>query len=390
MKKILFSGSMKNYNDYFFCENLTQYLSSNQFNIHFLGNKQLNLDGHNFKQINNISEFDYDLVIAYNRTGYQKVKEISNTIPLFYICSGINYYNEHIDIYEYDKQFVLGKKHFTVDDNISSYINTLFNDKYNPNDDGSIVVAINSVNIINKLTPFINAMLSENIYLLSVMENIRNINFNPNIRIIKRFEKLNELFNSAKLVIGEGQSAIRGILMEIPVLVLGSFGYGGIVNKDNIDLLFQNGFSGRNGGVRDEHLPFDLIEYDLNEAYKITKEELRNLKKHLKRLIIKEHDILIENINYYSKLKEQSQDDIRLVKNELYDLISTSSSNIYYLKNRITNQFLYELSKEEASFIQFFKEGSSLSDFYSNKPKIKISNSLFKDMVSLKVLVYEK
>lgn len=377
-------------NDKVFCENLIHYLSTYQLDIHFLGNKQLNINEHNFKQIKNFSKFEYDLVIAYNKIGYHKIKAFFNTTPIFYICSGINYYNEYIDIHKYDKQFILGRKYFSIEDNTYYNINTLCNKKYDCDSNGSIVVAVNSGQTINKLTPFLNALVSENIYLLSVEENIRNINLNPNIRIIKSFEKSNELFSSAKIIIGEGQSAIRGILQEIPVLVLGSFGYGGIVNMDNIDSLFQNGMSGRNGGARDEYFPLELIAYDFSEANKITKKELKKIKMDVEKLILKEYDVLLENINYYSNLKVQNKDNIQLNKNELYEIISTSSSKIYYLRNKITNQLLYELNKDEASFIEFFENGSTLLDFYMKNPCIKISDSLIEDMVSLKVFVYGK
>ena len=321
--------------------------------------------------------------------GFHWIKDCPDTIPVFYIYSGESFCENNLEVYRYDELFLIGKLHFNAGNNVCSKINTFFTDNSKYIDNGSIAVAVNKASSISKLTPLLNTMLSEDFFLLTIDEKIRDINLNSNIMIIRK-EKISDTFKFAKIIIGEGQSAIRGIMMEKPVLVLGNFGYGGLVDNNNIDLLFNDGFFGRPGGAKDEHLPFELIEYDLNEAKKKPKAELKMLKERLKNLITEEYNILTEYIEYHTSVNEQNICDIKLFKNSLYSLVSTSSSNVFYLKNNITNQLICKLNKDEANFIEYFEESSTISNFHSKKPTCLINNGLVKDLISLKVLIHEK
>lgn len=329
-------------------------------------------------------------MIAYNRLGFHWIKDCLDTIPVFYVYPSESFYENNLEIYRYDKLFILGKLHFNAGNNVCSKINTFFTDNSKYIDNGSIAVALNKASPINKLTPLLNAMLSEDFLLLSIGEQIRDINLNSNIEIIRKKEKISDAFRFAKVIIGEGQSAIRGIMMEKPVLVLGIFGYGGLVDNNNIDLLFNDGFSGRQGGAKDEHLPFELIEYDLKEAKKKTKVELKKLKERLKNLITDEYNILTEDIEYHTSVKEQNIRDMKLLKNSLYSLVSTSSINVFYLKNNITNQLICKLNKDESDFIEYLDKSSTISDFNLKKPGCMINNDFIADLTSLKVLIHEK
>lgn len=387
MKNILFIVQIKDINDALFCGNLIDFLSDN-YTISVLSNRELSINNR-IVFLNTIQQIDkYDLVIAYNKPALHKAKKFFDNIPIFYCYPGENDSQERVNIYDYDKLFIVRKPNHTIYDNTCLFTNTLFNNEQQNNGKEDIIsVAINSLDTIEKLIPFMNILLSETFHLLSVSEKFININLNPNIKIIGSREKVLESFSSSKILIGEGQSAIRGILMEKPVLVLGKYGYGGLVTKDNIDLLYTHGFRGRIGGVQNEYTPFELIEYDLNKSQTITEDELKKLKNYLKNLIQKEYQDLINNIEFYINIKQQNKDTIKLIHNKLYTLISISTT--YYLKNRLNNQLVYELNESEAYFFNFFKNPVCLMDVYKNNPQIQINDDLFNDLISLKALIYE-
>ncbi len=388
MKNILFIAQIKNTNDSLFCENLIGFLSNHNYAILILTNRELNINNQ-IVYLNTIRQkVKYDLVIAYNKQALHKAKKFSDNIPIFYCYSVENNIQERVNIYDYDKLFVMGKPAYPIHDNSCLFVNTLFKSKQQNKDKKNIVaVAVNSSDTIEMLTPFMNILLSETFHLLSVSQKVININFNPNIKVIRNQEKILDSFISSKTIIGEGQSAIRGILMEKPVLVLGKYGYGGLVTKENIDILYKHGFLGRIGGVQNEYLPFELIEYDLNKSRTLTKNELKKLKHYVKNLIQKEYHALSNNIEFYINLKKQNKNEVKLVKNELYMLVSISDS--FYLQNRLNKQLVYELNKSEASFFNFFNEPATLIDFFRNNQRMQVTNDLMNDLISLKALVYE-
>ncbi len=388
MKNILFISQINYVNDFLFCENFIDFLSGKDCKVSVLSNKKLNANKRAVFLNTLQFESEYDIVIAYNKAALRKAKKFSDNIPIFYCCSAEDSLQEQVNIYDYDKLLIVGKPKPPVYDNTCLFINTFYNKlKEDGIKDDIIVVAVNNINVLEQLTPFINIFLTETFHVLSILEKYKITNFNPNVKIIRNQDKVLDSLSSSKTIIGEGQSAIRGILMEKPVLVLGKYGYGGLVTKDNIELLYKYGFHGRVGGVENEYLPFELIEYDLNKAQTVTKNELKKLKHYVQNLIQKEHDALINNIEFYINLKKQNKDKIKLIKNELYSLLSISDS--FYLQNQLNNQLVYELNKREASFFNFFNKSATLIDFFRNNGRTQETNDLINDLISLKALVYE-
>ncbi len=369
-----------------FCETLLQSLILNQFEVDVLSNKVLDPDLNSIKSDKNCSK--YDLIIAYNKKGIKRIKTAENHISILYFCSNINYYKERVSVDYYYKLYIVGGAQL-IDDNTYSKIDCLFLEALSLKKN-HIVVAVSSNSIINKLTPLINSIISEKFYLISIIEKIININFNPNIKIINDFKRSNELFKEAKIIFGEGQYAIKGILLEKPVLIVGEYGYGGLIRKENIELLFKNGFTGRSGGTKDEYLPINLINNDLDEVKNIPTEELKDIKKICMNLISKQYENLFENIRKCILIKERKYDSLKLWKNDLFSIITNSSSNRYYIRNNITNQYQYELQEDELHFINYFIKESTVYDYFKLYPDKNISNSFIQDMILLKVLIDER
>lgn len=388
MKRLLFSAYISNINDMLFCENLIRFLSFKSYYIHIVCNKKMELSVRNVQQVSHCRESKCELVLAYNRLGLRRTKCFLGQIPIFYFCFGYNYYHERVNIYEYDKLFIIGSNRVIIEDNSYSILNILFDEAYDNFDKNKIVVAVNNIVTINGLLPFLNMIYTQRFDILCVNEVFRFVSCNPNIRIIKKQNDIIESFRSASVIIGEGQSVIKGILMEKPVLVLGDYGYGGLVNMNNIDLFWKNGFLGRIGGAKGEYLPFELIQYDIVEAFKVDRMELKKIRVYIGNVLTENYNAFSEEINRFVALYDDVN-EIKLLKNKLYSIVSQSAKQVFYLTNIITNQIICELNKEEVAFIEFFEEANCISNFFARNPMIRIKDKTIRDLLLLKVLVYE-
>jgi hypothetical protein len=65
--------------------------------------------------------------------------------------------------------------------------------------------------------------------------------------------------------------AIQAIALCKPCVVVGNHGLGGRVTPENYETFKRHGFKGRNGAACDEHVPLDLLCFDiqrtLNQSY---------------------------------------------------------------------------------------------------------------------------
>lgn len=68
---------------------------------------------------------------------------------------------------------------------------------------------------------------------------------------------------SYDLVITFGPGILHFIRQEIPVMVAGCHGYGGIVRPENFPFLLKEGFLGRYGGAFLEKIPFEAVQREL-------------------------------------------------------------------------------------------------------------------------------
>lgn len=66
------------------------------------------------------------------------------------------------------------------------------------------------------------------------------------------------------LVITYGPGAVHFIRQNMPVVIIGPYGFGGLVTEENFAYLLKNGFCGRAGGCFREMVPSGLVQEELD------------------------------------------------------------------------------------------------------------------------------
>lgn len=184
----------------------------------------------------------------------------------------------------------------------------------------------NDFNGYMKIISIFNALPEINLFLFCTEIFARNLiqYINNNICIITDVEKL-----EANIIITYGTGAIHFIKQKLPVFIFGPYGYGGMVNKENLEYLIENGFMGRPGGNYQEIIPPTIVKEDLLFLDKIHNldENLEELKEMVETFkfrpfsdaarIIKEKETLffcLFNVEERLNLKPRIASNVKFVK----------------------------------------------------------------------------
>lgn len=391
VKKILFASYISNIRDMYFGECLVKFLINQKYSIKVISNKKYFTEFHNiYEDTISINSNQYDLVLLHNKQAFKLINKMTITPPIFYLFNSDEILKEQIEMDKYSELFLCGKPKFLTDNSFYNLLNIYFDETFDDEQikqEENIIIAESSIVTINKLIPWINTLASSNIYIISIKDHVSSKYFNSNVHIVNNKNKIDRLFRNAKLIIADDQFAIKGIMLKKPVLLLGSYGYGGLITNDNIDLFYKYGFTGRPGGNFDEHLPFELINYDFQEAYHLSDNELEAARMKLKIYLNNEYSTFIDKINFYMEFSLNKIQRCTLVKNPMFSVIPVNSTNAFYLINNMTCQFLYELTEEESIYLDFFKTPRLIEDFKHDTYRINIA--IIKEFISSKILIYD-
>lgn len=70
------------------------------------------------------------------------------------------------------------------------------------------------------------------------------------VRYIFSDEEISEAVNEAGLIIGARGMAYEGVLQRKPVIVVGEYGFGGLVTPDTLHEQYNNYFRGKINGIK--------------------------------------------------------------------------------------------------------------------------------------------
>lgn len=391
IKKILFASYISNIRDMYFGEYLVKFLINQKYSIKVISNKKYITEFHNiYDDTISKKSNQYDLVLLHNKQAFKLINKMAITPPIFYLFNSDEIFKEQIEMNKYSELFLCGKPKILIDNSFYNLLNIYFDETFDDEQmkqEENIIIAESSMITINKLMPWLNTLVSSNIYIISIKNHINSKYFNSNVHIVNNKNKIDRLFRNAKLIIADDQFAIKGIMLKKPVLLLGSYGYGGLITNDNIDLLYKYGFTGRPGGNFDEHLPFELINYDFQEAYHLSDNELEAAKMKLKNYLNIEYSTFIKKIDFYIEINLNKIQKYTLVINPMFSVIQVNATKTFYLINNITCQFLYELTEEESIYLDFFKNPHLIKDFKHDIYRINIE--IIKEFISSKILIYD-
>ena len=95
------------------------------------------------------------------------------------------------------------------------------------------------------------------------------------VKYITAEHEIQDALAEADLVIGTDITAREGILHRKPVIVVGDYGFGGLVTPDTFRSHFDNRFRGRINGMKDEYFSLERLEGEIKRSTSLTFQELQ-------------------------------------------------------------------------------------------------------------------
>ena len=95
------------------------------------------------------------------------------------------------------------------------------------------------------------------------------------VRYIFSDEEISEAVNEAGLIIGARGIAYEGVLQRKPVIVVGEYGFGGLVTPDTLHEQYNNYFRGKINGIKAEYFSLERLEEEIRRGFALTFQELQ-------------------------------------------------------------------------------------------------------------------
>lgn len=210
--------------------------------------------------------------------------------------------------------------------------------------------------------------------LISLLEQVAN----DNIIFFANTSDYSSFFSECGLLISSESIAAKGILSNLPVIVAGKKGFGGLVTKDNLISFLPNRFSGRPGGNFSERISPVLLVQEIIYVLDVmnTKEldDLVDISDHgIERMKAFCWDYIFDSIkgmiSEQCLLRAYIHDDslILQVKPKLssaivVDKLELISGGIFCLRNIHTNKMLAEITDAEGRLISKCNGENTVSD----------------------------
>jgi len=154
------------------------------------------------------------------------------------------------------------------------------------------------ISLFNKLTSIDKAIFCET----NAIPYLKSI-ANAGIQLIASNEAI---IIETDLVLCFGSGAIHFLLQSVPVIIIGTYGFGGWVCLENFELLMQKGFLGRPGGSFNEEIPIKLLADEIIEIQnnKLIKKQSLQLAMKVKKLQFIDYGTMCQlktttNVNEY-------------------------------------------------------------------------------------------
>lgn len=95
------------------------------------------------------------------------------------------------------------------------------------------------------------------------------------VRYISSEDEIRDVIDEADLIIGTDITAREGVLHRKPVIVVGDYGFGGLVTPDTFRSQYNNCFRGKINGMKDEYFPLEILEGEIKRGFHLTFQELQ-------------------------------------------------------------------------------------------------------------------
>lgn len=310
----------------------------------------------------------YDLAIAYNKQGYNNFKELNLDIPLLYVLLSKDYYKEMIFDSSLYMHVVMINMQGTIYSN--SYVTQLFipfavkkahlcnhGAKYK-----KILVDVGNENALIYLLPLLNLYVDYKIDILTDQPERFSDIVNTHIKLSIK-EDREKLIEESDILIAEGYTALKGVMMQKPVFVLGKRGFGGLIGKDNVEEHYHTGFSGRLGGGIDEYIPIRMIDFEIRKVLDEKVEGLEVIAEKLSKCCRETSDKLCRLISFFVNLPHQ-KGKVMIQKNNYMDYIHVDGGGVYWVVDKVYRKLLFEIDETEKCLVDYFDTPKQLNSVY--------------------------
>lgn len=281
MKKVLFSTFINTHTQKRICNGLIKLLEKNNFAVDVWTNVPLE-EGLSYKEVRENINGDYDLIIAFNKKGYDRIEQFHSYVPVIYSVAVEDYVTEYIydtSKYKHVLLATAGRSLFT--NKFATQINFPYvaedlelKKRVNTN---TIAIGVNNGQVLLRVILLLNTMPDYKATIFTTIENDFYKLARPNITICRDIELKDEMMQDAAIIIGDEYDALRGISLYKPVIVAGRYGYGGLLNRKSVIDQYITGFKGKIGGGTEEYFPLELMRADIAKAHELPDEELKEI-----------------------------------------------------------------------------------------------------------------
>ncbi len=372
MTSALFIAKLKDETDFIMCQMIIYLLNSSSYVIDYclVNNYKLQIRGFNRICLSEINNKSYDVIFCFN---YNKTNFKQN-IPLIWFVSKdiITFWHIGIkNLRKIDKIFLITNG---IEYNINKYfLNDLFfpitiypiiflNEHYKKIDSDYFKILINIKSDFYNISPLIDIICVLNKFPKAKIEIVSNDKICYQVNNLTNSKYLivdpdNIDYSSFDLVIANREAAYNAVLSSTPCILVGDYGYGGIVNEDNIESFFQSFFNGREEGYIGEQIPLIFLKEDILDIMQdpnINKKSLAVSKK-LKKIQTHKNQFLISNIDSTIRKHQISQEmlsTVKLVKN-IFFYSEKLNEDKWIIKDKL-DKYHYSITNNENEILSSF------------------------------------
>lgn len=315
----------------------------------------------------NISYIKYDLAIICNKSGYNNFKKLKLDIPLIYVLVSDDLGREIIfDSSLYTHLLIINSNRNVYSKWASTNIFFPFMIKESnlvitSNKFNRLLVDIGNDKTLMSVLPLLNVYIDYEIDILTSQPYKFKALVNSHIKF-STVEKRKKLIDKADLFLADGYTALEGVLLQKPVFVLGERGFGGLIDTSNVKEHYKTGFSGRLGGVKEEHIPLLMLDYEIKKLCKKEVEKLKEAADELAEFCHETSQMLCQLISFFINLPSQKM-KVYLQRNPYMDYIKRIKGT-YWVVDKVYRKLLFEIDETEKRLVDYFDIPKQLNSVY--------------------------
>lgn len=353
--KILFYNHTCNNRQQEICENLISILHTMPVEVHVCN---FNMD---------LLRTGYDVAIVCSKRGYSEFKKSGLNIPLLYVLLSEEFCREMIFDSSFYTHVLLINTNGAVYSNsfvtqcsfplaVSKIVVDMEDKKYH-----KLLVDVENDSSLMGLLSLLNVYVDYEICVLTSKPYRFKEIVNAHIRLSSDKNR-ERLIEEADVLIAQGYTALKGVMQQKPVFVVGECGFGGLVEKDNVKEQYYTGFSGRLGGVKNEYLPLPMIDYEIKKVLNGQIGGWKETAEVLCECCRETSDRFCQLVSFFANLSRQ-KGELFLQKNHYMDYVEGDEAN-YWVVDKVYRKLLFEIDEKEKRLVDCFDSPRQLSSVY--------------------------